>query len=136
MNPPRDLLPGNADLADTAAQLSREGGGGSSWDVPLMAMATFVMVVGVLIVTPKMSQIYRELGVQLPNATLYVLQTWFHVAALAVLTVPCIWRYRAGKTSWAVSVWFFLALLYAGFTAVALFAPINAMLTNLGRQAG
>src|SRR4051812_12797391 len=96
---------------------------GSSWDVPLMVVLTLVMVIAVLVVTAKFGRIFHELGVQLPARTQDVLQVWFHVAALVVLAVPCLWRHRAGKESWAVPVWFHLMLLYLVLVATSLFMP-------------
>jgi hypothetical protein len=138
MIPPRDLLPGNADLADIAARLPRERRG-SSWDVVWMFAVSFVLVTVGMIAADKFGALYKEIGVQLPGRTKEALQVWFHLVALIVLTLPIIWRFRSGQASWATKVWFLCAILYVGYVVLVLFMPLVGVLGHmggLGEQAG
>jgi hypothetical protein len=135
MTPSRDLLPGNADLADIVAQLPRERRG-SSWDVVWMAIVSIALVMVALYVTPQFEQVFKEIGVQVPRLTEAVLHWWFHALALVVLAVPCVWRFRAGSGSWATEVWFLLAILYVGFVIVRLFMPMVILVEALDSSPG
>jgi len=131
-----ELLPGNADLTELAAQLPPDRRG-SSFEVAAMVAVTATLVIVALIITPKFAQIFKELGVQLPRRTEDVLQVWFHLVALAVLVAPCIWRYRAGSQSWATVVWFVLCLFYMVVVVLGLFAPLMTLTDGgLGSELG
>lgn len=121
----RRLLPGNADLVDLAAQIPRDRR--VSWEATMMVVVTVTLVIVALAVTPKFAQIFKELGVQLPRRTEEVLQVWFHLVALAILVIPCAWRYRAGQQSWAIVVWVALCLFYVAVVVTGLFTPLMTL---------
>jgi hypothetical protein len=134
MTPPRDLLPGNVDLADIAAGFP-PGRRSSSWDVALMATISVVLVVAVSIVTQQFERLYQELGLTVSRQTGVAVQWWFHALALVMLAVPCAWRFHFGKGSWATHVWFLLAIAYVGFVLFALFMPLMIMIEQVGEPA-
>ena len=100
-------------------------------------MITSVMVVAaMLILSRRFEPIFKELGIQLPHATVLVLGTGFHVVALALMGGACAWRLFSRGSTWAILLWAVLIFIYIGLVVAGLFVPLINLLEHLGAQAG
>jgi type II secretory pathway component PulF len=96
---------------------------------------TVVATVQCLRLVPRLEQVYKELGIQLPASTAWALSPALHVIFLVILLTSIVLRHRQGWKAWATAIWVFVLLGYMTFCQAAWFEPLLSLMTTLGQQA-
>ena len=94
----------------------------------LVAVGQWLRVIG------SFSDVFKELGIQIPSWTAVVLEPWFHLVIGFVLVVVIIMRHRQGMKEWLTAVWVVVLLIYLAMTHAGLSEPLIGIIRQLGEQ--
>jgi len=136
MIPPRDLMPGNADLRDVAERLRRPGSLLARRPVVstiCLVVTTLVWVVLLLgLILPRMEAVLVEIGRPIPPLSALVFSPWFHLVLGGVMLGLVAWRYLQPQRWWIATVAVIWFAIHVIITVVGLFMPMMGLMEQVG----
>lgn len=111
------------------------------WGAPMIfASSGFLLMTAVAVgqllrVIGSFEQMFKELGIQIPKFTQFVLDPLPHILVGGVLAALIVVRHHDRMREWATALWVVCLLTYIALAHIGLFEPLIRLVEQLGMSA-